>query len=106
MKIETNRISENEIHVIDVITGGLWKVIAPHRISETGAMLVIIDVLTKQDIRPAKGAAVTVKTQIRVIEEGEQPHPIFADILAQIEKLKSRSPASKADREDRSQTNA
>jgi len=84
------RISETEIDFTDPITGGIWKIIAPHRISENGALIAIEQVLEEQNIQPAKGGTLTVHFSIKVQEEGDKAHPIFGDILAQIAELRKK----------------
>jgi len=90
-KIKIKRISPTEIHIIDPQTEGTWKVVCPHPISETGALMAITDTIRDKDIRPAKDITLTVETGIRVAEEGEECHPAFADILAQLEQVMSSS---------------
>lgn len=91
MNIKIKRISTNEVHVIDPQTDGTWRIISPHPISEEGALVAITDTIKDKNIRPDKSSTLTVETEIRVAEEGEECHPIFADILARLQEAMSRS---------------
>lgn len=83
--MEINRISEFEIEVADPQTGGVWRIVAPHELSEAGALLAIEQVLREQKIQPARGATITVEYQLKIQEDGEDCHPLFDDILTRVQ---------------------
>lgn len=89
MNIKTNRISINEVHVTDPQSGGTWRIISPHPISEEGALMAVEDTIREKNIGPEKDSVLTVEYEIRVAEEGETCHPVFQDILSRLEQLMS-----------------
>lgn len=81
--IEFKRVAENEIHVTDLVTGGTWRVVAPHSLSEVGAGEAIRHVLLTQGIRPKPQATLTVDAGLRIQEPGETLSPLFLKMLGQ-----------------------
>jgi hypothetical protein len=75
--MKTTKINDREYEVIDPVTGGKWHVIAPHVLSEFGALFAITQKISEEDIRPGKGTTTTVLFQIRVAKEGEKPSQVF-----------------------------
>ena len=67
MKI--TKIKDFEYEVIDPVSGGTWRIIAGHTLSEFGIMKAIEYVLLNEDIRPDKGTILTVHFSLTV----EQP---------------------------------
>ena len=60
------RISENEWEAVDPITKGIWRVVAPHALSEIGALLAITQTITEEGIRPGEGTTTTIHFQISI----------------------------------------
>ena len=66
------RISINEIEAIDPVSGGKWKVIAPHPISPELALAAITHVLVHEDKRPKKGSTGTIHFEIKIGEQAKK----------------------------------
>ena len=75
--MKSTKINDCEYEIIDPVTGGKWRVIAPHALSEAGALFAITQRIVEEDIRPGKGTTTTVLFQIRIAKEGEKPSQIF-----------------------------
>ena len=83
-ELKFKRITDNEIHLTDPNTGGVWRVISPHSISEEGVLIAIEQTLREKNVQPAKDGMVTIEYSIKVQEQGDTVHPVFDDILAQL----------------------
>ncbi|MEQ1932862.1 MAG: hypothetical protein ABL962_03135 [Fimbriimonadaceae bacterium] len=70
---DIKKINDNEYEAIDPVTGGTWRVIAPHRLSPEGALLAITMKMEEENIRPEKGTTITIHFELRVAKEGEAP---------------------------------
>jgi hypothetical protein len=67
---EIERISPSEFKATDPITGGTWRVVSTHQISEYAALIAIAQTISEKDIRPGKGTTTTVHFEIKI--EGQQ----------------------------------
>jgi hypothetical protein len=92
LKFQFTKKAPNVVELIDPVTEGVWRVVAPHDLSIDGAILAIEQTLKEKNIQPKKGSVLTVVFSIKVQEEGETVHPIFDGILAQIAELKRNGP--------------
>jgi hypothetical protein len=75
--MKSTKINDCEHEIIDPITGGKWRVIAPHVLSEAGALFAITLKISEEGIRPGKGTTTTVLFQLRTAKKGEKPSQVF-----------------------------
>jgi hypothetical protein len=66
------KIAENEYEAIDPQTGGRWRVISPHALSEFGALVAIVQQIQEGQYRPGKGTTTTIQFEIKIAKDGEK----------------------------------
>lgn len=55
------QVSDFELTTIDPITGGVWRVVSVHPLTETAAMLAIGVQLLREDKRPNVDSLLTIE---------------------------------------------